>query len=126
VQPIGGVNEKIEGFYEVCHERGLDGEQGVIIPTTNVKNLMLHPDVVKAVEENKFHVYAVESVDEALSLLTGIEAGKPDSEGNYPEESLNGKVQARLKEMALIRQHFGDHHKDKEGDDEEKENEKDK
>ncbi len=127
VQPIGGVNEKIEGFYEVCHERGLDGEQGVIIPQSNVKNLMLHPDVVKAVKENKFRIYAVEGVDEALSLLTGMEAGTPDSDGNYPEESLNGKVQARLKEMALIRQHFGDHHKDKEGDDEEeKESEKDK
>jgi predicted ATP-dependent protease len=120
VQPIGGVNEKIEGFFEVCRTRGLDGQQGVIIPDTNVKNLMLHPDVVKAVKEGKFSIHSVETVDQALSLLTGVDAGESDAEGNYPEESINGKVQARLKEMALIRQHFGDHHKDKDGEDEDK------
>jgi len=119
VQPIGGVNEKIEGFFEVCRARGLDGKQGVIIPDTNVKNLMLHPDVVKAVEDGKFSIYSVETVDQALELLTGEEPGTPDSEGNYPEESINGKVQARLKEMAHIRQHFGDHHKDKDDDEDE-------
>lgn len=113
VQPIGGVNEKIEGFFEVCRTRGLDGQQSVIIPAANTKNLMLHPDVVSAVREGKFSIYAVESVDQALSLLTGVEAGETDPQGNYPEESLNGKVQSRLREMALIRQHFGDHHKDK-------------
>ena len=124
VQPIGGVNEKIEGFFEVCRARGLNGEQGVIIPQSNVKNLMLHPDVVSAVREGQFSVHAVESVDQALSLLTGVEAGEPDSEGNYPEQSINGKVRARLNEMALIRQHFGDHHKDKGDDDEDKEEKK--
>ncbi|MCW8840866.1 MAG: AAA family ATPase [Gammaproteobacteria bacterium] len=120
VQPIGGVNEKIEGFFEVCRTRGLDGQQGVIIPAANTKNLMLHPDVVSAVREGKFSIYAVESVDQALSLLTGVEAGESDVQGNYPDESLNGKVQARLREMALIRQQFGDHHKDKDDGDGEK------
>lgn len=121
VQPIGGVNEKIEGYFEVCRARGLSGEQGVIIPATNVKNLMLHPDVIAAVEKGKFSIHAVESVDQALALLTGGEAGERDAEGNYPEESINGKVQARLQEMALVRQHFGDHSKDKDGEEEEKE-----
>jgi len=125
VQPIGGVNEKIEGFFEVCQTRGLDGEQGVIIPQSNVKNLMLHPDVIDAVREGKFHIYAVTAVDEALSLLTGLEAGELDAEGNYPPESMNGKVHARLKEMAHIRQSFADHHKDKDDDEEEEGKEKD-
>ncbi|MGM0594836.1 MAG: Lon protease family protein, partial [Pseudomonadota bacterium] len=125
VQPIGGVNEKIEGFFEVCRVRGLNGQQGVIIPQANVKNLMLHPDVIKAVREDKFSIHAVTTVDEALSLLTGSEAGSPDSDGNYPEQSINGKVQSRLKEMALVRQQFGDHHKDRD-EDEDNEKEKDK
>ncbi len=115
VQPIGGVNEKIEGFFEVCRTRGLSGEQGIIIPASNVKNLMLHPDVVEAVKAEKFHIYSVETVDEALGLLTGIEAGELNARGNYPPDSLNGRAQSRLKEMAHIRQSFGDsHHKDKE------------
>lgn len=117
VQPIGGVNEKIEGFFEVCRARGLNGEQGVIIPASNVKNLMLHPDVVEAVKAEQFHIYSVETVDQALSLLTGVEAGELDAKGSYPPDSINGKTQARLEEMAHIRQSFGDsHHKDKEED----------
>jgi predicted ATP-dependent protease len=123
VQPIGGVNEKIEGFFEVCRSRGLDGEQGVIIPQSNVKNLMLHPDVVDAVKDGKFHIHAVESVDQALTLLTGLEAGEVDSEGNYPPESLNGKVHARLKEMAHIRQSFSEHHHKDDEEEEKKEKE---
>jgi lon-related putative ATP-dependent protease len=121
VQPIGGVNEKIEGFFEVCRTRGLNGEQGVIIPQSNVNNLMLHPDVVEAVKAQQFHIYSVKTVDQALGLLTGLDAGELDSEGNYPPESVNGKVQARLEEMARIRQTFADsHHRDK---DEEKDEE---
>jgi lon-related putative ATP-dependent protease len=119
VQPIGGVNEKIEGFFEVCRQRGLSGEQGVIIPASNAKNLMLHPEVIEAVREGQFSIHTVKSVDEALSLLTGVEAGGTDAEGNYPAESVNGRVQARLREMALIRQQFGDHHKDRDGEEEE-------
>jgi len=124
VQPIGGVNEKIEGFFEVCRTRGLTGEQGVIIPETNVKNLMLHPEVVDAVKAEQFQIYSVETVDQALSLLTGVEAGERDAEGNYPPDSINGKVQARLEEMAHIRQTFADsHHKDKDDEEEEKDKE---
>jgi predicted ATP-dependent protease len=121
VQAVGGVNEKIEGFFEVCRTRGLNGEQGVIIPQSNVNNLMLHPDVVEAVKAQQFHIYSVKTVDQALGLLTGLDAGELDSEGNYPPESVNGKVQARLEEMARIRQTFADsHHRDK---DEEKDEE---
>lgn len=120
VQPIGGVNEKIEGFFEVCRTRGLNGEQGVIIPASNVKNLMLHPDVVEAVKAGQFHIYSVETADQALSLLTGVEAGELDSEGKYPPDSMNGKAQARLEEMARIRQTFADMHHHKDGDKEKK------
>ena len=120
VQPIGGVNEKIEGFFEVCRVRGLNGKQGVIVPASNVKNLMLHPDVIEAVKANRFHIHSVETVDQALGLLTGIDAGTPDAEGNYPPDSVNGKVHARLQEMARIRQTFADRHhskkEDKEGE----------
>ncbi len=118
VQPIGGVNEKIEGFFEVCRARGLSGEQGVIIPASNTKNLMLHPDVVEAVSQGQFHIYEVDTVDDALYLLTGIEPGEMDEEGNYPEGSLNARANERLHEMTLIRQHYAEHAKDKE--DEEK------
>jgi lon-related putative ATP-dependent protease len=112
VQPIGGVNEKIEGFFEVCRTRGLDGTQGVIIPASNIKNLMLKRDVIEAVKQKQFGIYAVEEVDQALALLTGLNAGKANASGKYPENSLNGKVQARLAEMAHIRQQFGEHGKE--------------
>ena len=78
VQPIGGVNEKIEGFFDVCQARGLTGEQGVLIPASNVKHLMLREDVVKAAEAGQFHIWPIETVDQALSLLTGLPAGQPD------------------------------------------------
>ncbi len=114
VQPIGGVNEKIEGFFEVCRARGLNGTQGVIIPASNVKNLMLRGEVIEAVKQKQFSIYAVSAVDEALALLTGVEAGSANAKGEYPPNSLNGRVQARLVEMAQIRQHFGEHDKEKE------------
>ncbi len=116
VQAIGGVNEKIEGFFAVCQARGLDGSQGVIIPASNVKNLMLRQEVIEAVKQKQFSIYAVEEADQALTLLTGIDAGRPDATGSYPEKSINGRVQSRLAEMAHIRQHFGEHGKDKEGE----------
>jgi lon-related putative ATP-dependent protease len=112
-QPIGGVNEKIEGFFEVCKTRGLSGEQGVIIPVSNKRNLMLHPEVIEAVAAGHFHLYAVENVDQAISLLTGLPVGEADEKGEYPADSINGRVQARLREMARIRQHFADTHKEK-------------
>ena len=100
VQAIGGVNEKIEGFFDVCSRRGLTGDQGVIIPRSNVKYLMLRPDVVKAVQEDRFRVWAVSHVDEAASLVTGLPAGVADEEGQFPEDTLNGRVQSRLRNMA--------------------------
>jgi lon-related putative ATP-dependent protease len=99
-QPIGGVNEKIEGFFDVCKARGLTGEHGVIIPTSNVQHLMLRRDVVEAVEAGQFHIYPMRTVDEAIELLTGIPAGERDAEGNFPEGSINQLVEARLVELA--------------------------
>jgi lon-related putative ATP-dependent protease len=100
VQAIGGVNEKIEGFFDICAQQGLTGEQGVLIPASNVSHLMLKDDVVAAVEKGQFHVYPIKTVDEGISLLTGVSAGEADAEGQYPPESINGRVQARLKLFA--------------------------
>jgi predicted ATP-dependent protease len=100
VQAIGGVNEKIEGFFDVCKLRGLTGEQGVVIPESNVKNLMLREDVVEAVEADQFHVYAVSTIDEGIALLTGVEAGERGPEGGFPEGTVNRAVQARLTALA--------------------------
>jgi lon-related putative ATP-dependent protease len=109
VQPIGGVNEKIEGFFDVCKARGLDGSHGVIIPHSNVKHLMLRQDVVEAAREGKFNIFPIHNVDQAVELLTGIPAGQRDVLGHYPADSVNGRVQARLVEMSEIRASFGDH-----------------
>ena len=98
IQPIGGVNEKIEGFFEVCKHNGLTGEQGVIIPRTNVVNLMLKDEVVEAVENGLFHVYAIDSVDDGIEILTGIPAGKVDKKGQYPKGTVNYMVQQSLAE----------------------------
>lgn len=106
IQPIGGVNEKIEGFFDCCKFSGLTGEQGVIIPAANVEHLMLRQDVIDAVEGGRFHIYAVKTIDEAIEILTGIQAGAPDEEGTYPAESMNGKVYARLSELAEKQQQF--------------------
>jgi lon-related putative ATP-dependent protease len=106
VQPIGGVNEKIEGFFDVCREKGLTGEQGVLIPATNVSNLMLRQEVVDAVAAGQFHIWPVSHVDEAIALLTGVAAGEADAEGRFPADSVNGRVDARLQELAEIRHEF--------------------
>ncbi len=100
VQAIGGVNEKIEGFFDICKARGLSGDQGVLIPASNVRHLMLRQDVVDAVAAGKFNVYPVETIDQGIELLTGIPAGEQDDEGNYPPETINGRVQKRLNELA--------------------------
>ena len=99
VQPIGGVNEKIEGFFDLCNARGLTGDQGVLIPASNTKNLMLRQDVVDAVAAGRFHVYAVETIDQGIELLTGLEAGERNEEGDYPYGTVNHLVQRRLHEM---------------------------
>jgi hypothetical protein len=106
VQPIGGVNEKIEGFFDVCASRGLNGKQGVLIPASNIQHLMLRQNVIDAVDAGKFHIYAVKTIDQGIEILSGMTAGEPDETGAYPEESLNGKVQRRLKEFAERRQRF--------------------
>jgi predicted ATP-dependent protease len=101
VQAIGGVNEKIEGFFKLCKMRGLTGEQGVIIPKSNQVNLVLDDEILNAVEQGKFNIYAVETVDQALNLLMDIEAGELIDDV-YPESSVNGIALARLKEIADI------------------------
>jgi len=106
VQAIGGVNEKIEGFFDICKARGLTGEQGVLIPASNVKHLMLRRDVVQAVEGGQFYVYPVETVDQGIELLTDLPAGERDEEGNYPQGSINERVEKRLTELAEERARF--------------------
>jgi predicted ATP-dependent protease len=105
-QAIGGVNEKIEGFFDLCDARGLTGEQGVIVPRANERHLMLHARVRDAVKAGQFHIYTVSHVDEAASLLTGLPAGGADAEGAFPEGSLNAKVAKRLRELAERRRAF--------------------
>jgi len=106
VQPIGGVNEKIEGFFDICAKQGLTGTQGVIIPATNIKHLMLRWDVVHAAQSGQFNIYAVSTVDEALELLTGMEAGVVDEQGSYPPESFNGRIEAQLLQFTRIHRDF--------------------
>jgi lon-related putative ATP-dependent protease len=106
VQPIGGVNEKIEGFYDICRARGLTGAQGVIVPSANLKHLMLRQDVVDAAAAGQFHIYAVSTIDEAIALLSGLPAGEPNEEGAYPEGTVNFHVAARLLEFSLVRQAY--------------------
>jgi lon-related putative ATP-dependent protease len=101
VQAIGGVNEKIEGFYDLCHGRGLTGGQGVIVPESNVRHLMLKEEVVQAMENGTFHLWSVSHVDEAIELMTGVPAGERGAEGTYPEESINGRVENALKQFVL-------------------------
>ncbi|MEW6569888.1 MAG: AAA family ATPase [Nitrospirota bacterium] len=100
IQPIGGVNHKIEGFFDVCRAKGLTGEQGVIIPYRNLRNLMLREDVIKAVKENRFHIYAVKTIDEGIEILTGVSAGERRADGIYPEGTVNHIVDKKLKEYA--------------------------
>ncbi|MBT3927443.1 MAG: AAA family ATPase [Rhodospirillaceae bacterium] len=106
VQAIGGANEKIEGFFDVCSARGLNGKQGVLIPQSNVKNLMLRRDVLAAVGDGQFHIYAVATIDEGIEILTGVAAGTRDTNGAFPAESINGMVEARLHKLADQRRAF--------------------
>jgi lon-related putative ATP-dependent protease len=107
VQPVGGINEKIEGYFDICAARGLTGEQGVLIPAPNAVHLMLKPEVVQAVRDGKFRIWAVGTVDEALELLTGLSAGAPDAQGNMPEGSMNARIAAGLQKLARLRKEFG-------------------
>jgi lon-related putative ATP-dependent protease len=100
IQPIGGVNHKIEGFFDVCQAKGITGTQGVMIPHQNVEDLMLKRDVVKAVEEKKFHIYPVKAVDQGIEILTGVKAGERKKEGTYVEETVNFLVDKKLRDLA--------------------------
>jgi predicted ATP-dependent protease len=106
IQAIGGANEKIEGFFDICSKRGLSGDQGVLIPLANVKHLMLRQDVVEAVAAQQFRVYPVDHVDQALTLLTGQTAGEMDEKGEFPEGSVNQKIRDRLLDFAEKRRAF--------------------
>jgi len=107
VQAIGGVNEKIEGFFDVCRARGLTGEQGVMIPESNVKHLMLREDVVEAAKAGKFRIYAIAHIDQGIEILTGMPAGTPDADGNFPDDTINGRVQAQLRKFSEAVRSFG-------------------
>jgi len=100
IQPIGGVNEKIEGFFKVCESMGFTGRQGVMIPRKNVGDLVLKSEVQDAVREGKFHIWAVDHVDQGIEILTGVQAGTPDEEGRYPENTINFLVDQRLEELS--------------------------
>lgn len=104
VQVIGGVNEKIEGFFETCVRRGLTGEHGVLIPKDNVKHLMLHQDVVDAVRAQRFHIYPISTIDDAVTLLTGMPAGRRNSRGRFPVGTVNYRVEHRLHDFAAKRE----------------------
>jgi predicted ATP-dependent protease len=101
IQPVGGVTEKIEGFFRVCRDGGLTGTQGVLIPVANIRHLMLDEEVVAAVAAGKFHVWGIETVDEGITLLTGRDAGERDAEGHFPEGTIHHAVQERLHDMAI-------------------------
>jgi lon-related putative ATP-dependent protease len=96
IQAIGGLNQKIEGFFEVCQLKGFNGKQGVMIPSPNIKNLMLKKEVIRAVQERKFHIYQVSTVEEGIQILTGVPSGIPDREGRYSSDTVFGKVQEKL------------------------------
>lgn len=106
VQVVGGVNDKIEGFFEVCKRRGLDGSHGVVIPRDNVKHLMLREEVVDAVRDGLFHVFAVRNIDEAVTVLTDTPAGQRDDNGEFSQGSVNLRVEQQLKRYARLRKHF--------------------
>jgi len=96
IQPVGGINSKIEGFFAACKTRGLSGDQGVVIPIQNSKHLMLNEEVIEAVKQGRFHLYCISTVDEGLELLSGVEAGTEQEEGGFPPGTFNAAVLAQL------------------------------
>lgn len=113
IQPIGGATQKIEGFFELCKMRGLTGEQGVIIPYQNIRNLMLNDEVLEAVKEGRFHIYPVKTIDEGIEILTGVKAGSKKPDGTYPKGTVNYKVYEKLKKFARTVAGFGNGKKGK-------------
>ena len=114
IQPIGGATYKIEGFFKACSLKGLTGRQGVMLPVQNVKNLNLSDDVVEAVREGKFHIYPVSSIEEGITILTGIPAGQADKEGSYPADSVFGLVATKIAEYNKYLQALGEESEKKE------------
>lgn len=106
IQPVGGISEKVTGFYKVCKRAGLTGDQGVIIPEQNRKNLFLSAEIRDAVAEGSFYIYAVGSIDQGISILTGLPAGEPGKDGRFPADSVNGRVERELRAMALLIKQF--------------------
>lgn len=102
IQPIGGVNEKIEGYFQVCKVRGLDGSHGVMIPVQNVDNLQLSDEIIEAVKDKKFHIYSISTIEEGIEILTGVPAGKKDKDGHFPAGTINYLVYEKLKKYAKI------------------------
>ena len=100
IQPIGGVNEKIEGFYQICKMRGLTNNNGVIIPIQNVRNLNLSDEIIESVKSGKFHIYAISTIEEGIEILTGVPAGKRDKNGNFPAGSVNYLAYEKLKKYS--------------------------
>jgi predicted ATP-dependent protease len=111
VQAIGGVNEKIEGFFEICKARGLTNQQGVLIPESNVQNLMLKEEIVEAVKDGKFHIYSAKNIDEGIEVLTGKKAGVRLQDGKFEEGTVNYRVDEQLKDMAEKLKQFPPSHK---------------
>lgn len=103
---MGGVNHKIEGFYDVCRAKGLTGSQGVMIPHQNVEDLMLRKDVVKAIEEKKFHIYPAKTIDQGIEIVVGVRAGERKKDGTYEEGSVNHLVDKKLKDLAYQMRDF--------------------
>ncbi len=114
VQAIGGVNEKIEGFFEICRKRGFNGQQGVIVPKANEENLMLKEEIVNAVKEGHFHIYSVQHVNEALEILTGVQGGEKQADGTFDPESVNEKARQSLHDIAIKLKRFGKEESQKE------------
>lgn len=125
IQPIGGVNEKVEGFYRVCKAKGLTGEQGVLVPAANIDNLMLNEEVVEAVEEGRFHVYSASTIEEGIELLTGVPAGERADDETYTEGSVFARIEERLERMREAMEKKDDETNDKKPEEEEKEEETD-
>jgi ATP-dependent Lon protease len=106
IQPIGGVNQKIEGFFKICQAKGLNGDQGVLVPDKNLRNLMLREEVVDAVRQGQFHIYSARTIDQGIEILTGVSAGDRRKDGTYPKNTVNYLVDKRLKEMAKQLKNF--------------------
>lgn len=110
VQAIGGINQKIEGFYDICNARGLTGDQGVVMPAANTQHLMLEERVIDAVKRGAFQIYAISTIDEALTLLMGLPAGELDDKDEYPTDSVNGKVMAKIEAWIQVARKFSVDH----------------